>query len=312
MGLSDYLLYRVARVWPSPMAKMASDFGAEPGSDAYELNYTQAQFDRRVRDGLGLAVFDQDVLEIGCGHGGISCYLAAAGARRVIGIDLNRANLAWAERLRQRLASHFGPSAQLPVEFKEMDAYNLSFAENSFDVVVAENAFEHFTQPDVVMREAFRVLRPGGILLVPIFSSIYSKYGLHLKHGLKLPWANLLFSEATIIRAMNRLATEHKELYDLYPGLRGAPRHVRDLREYGDLNDITYSKFKKMAKEIGFDVARFRSVPTRFGRLLQLMPLASNSILGDIFSTGARAVLKKPKNDLTTAISVTQNGSATK
>ena len=42
--------------------------------------------------------------------------------------------------------------------------------------------------------------------------------------------ANLLFSERTIIRAMQRLAVERPELRELYPGLNNSPQHVRDLR----------------------------------------------------------------------------------
>jgi ubiquinone/menaquinone biosynthesis C-methylase UbiE len=294
MAIADYLLYRLARNWPSPMTQKTRKFGAEPGTDAYEIAYSQEQFDRRVQNGIGMPVFDRDVLEVGCGHGGISCFLAACGARRVVGIDLNLRSLEWARKLAGRLSAHFGPSAYLPVEFLEMDAYRLTFDDEAFDVVVSENSFEHFVHPEQVMREAFRVLRPGGTLLVPIFSSIYSKYGLHLKHGLKLPWANLFWSEKTIIRAMYRLAAERPELYEFYPGLNGNPMHVRDLRKHGDLNDITHRKFKEMALRIGFEIDKFRPLPTHFGLLIRMLPVLKNSILSDIYSLGATALLTKP------------------
>lgn len=293
MALTDYVLYRLAKTWPSPVAAMTERLGAEAGTEAYQAAYAQDQFNRRIRDGIGVALADRDVLEIGCGHGGISCFLAVGGAKRVVGIDLNITNLEHARGFARKIESRWGTDCRLPVEFVEMNAYSMTFPEDSFDLVVAENAFEHFSEPEKVMGESHRVLRKGGGLLVPIFSSIFSKYGLHLKHGLKLPWANLLFSERSIVRAMHRLAKDNAKIYELYPGLSDNPQTVRDLRRYKDLNEITHKKFLTMARRTGFRVQWFRPRPTQFGRLVAVTPLVRKSILMDVFSTGASAYLVK-------------------
>ncbi|MEX0679279.1 MAG: methyltransferase domain-containing protein [Pirellulales bacterium] len=293
MGLSDYVLYRLAKNWPSPIANLTEEFNAEPGTDAYNMAYAQHQFDWRVSRGMLRSVTGLDVLEIGSGHGGISCFMAAVGARSVVAIDLSTRDLQFARRFAGQFAARYSPDYRLPVEFLAMSADRLSFSANQFDLVLADNVFEHFTEPEAVMREVYRVLRPGGGLLVPVFSSILSKYGLHLKHGLKLPWANLFFSERTIIRAMHRLAQVDHKLYELYPGLTNNPKRIRDLRLYGDLNDITYRRFKELATRAGFRVESFSPYGTRLGKVLSRMPVVRNTMITDIFSTGASAYLCK-------------------
>lgn len=296
MGLSDYALYRLAKNWPSPMARLTKELAAEPGTEAYDMAYAQHQFDWKVRNGILREMTGLDVLEIGAGHGGISCYMAAVGAKSVVGLDLNVKHLEFARRFAKIVADRYGPNYQLPVTFMEMSADRMTFPDATFDMVLADNVFEHFTEPEAVMKEAFRVLRPGGGMLIPVFSSILSKYGLHLKHGLKMPWANVFFSERTIIRAMRRLADADPNLFELYPGLSNSPQRVRDLRRYKDLNDITYREFKAMTARTGFKLETFSVYSTRLGKLLIRVPLVRNTKLMDILSTGAAAYLRKPKS----------------
>jgi SAM-dependent methyltransferase len=44
------------------------------------------------------------------------------------------------------------------------DAHNLPFGDEVFDAVVCLNAFEHYREPDVVMKNIHRILKPGGKL----------------------------------------------------------------------------------------------------------------------------------------------------
>jgi SAM-dependent methyltransferase len=291
MPFSDYLLYRLARNWPSPVEKLNARIGAPLESDEYHMGYALHQFNQRVRNGIRMEVFGKDILEIGCGHGGVSLYMVAAGARSVVGIDMSAKALEYARRLADKIAANFGEGARLPVHFTEMNAYELDFPPESFDLVVADNAFEHFSDPERVMRCVHRVLRPGGGILVPNFPPYYSKYGLHLKTGLKLPWANLFFSERTIVRTLQRLAAERPILYEVYPGLKNNPQCVRDVREYRDLNGITNRKFKAWATNSGFRVEWFRPSYTRIGKVLSIVPGFRGSILEDVFSDGSSAYL---------------------
>ena len=293
MGFTDWLLYRLARRWRTS-SNTPQRLGVPVGTEAYEDAYALDQFNQKVRRGLQIAVFGREVLEVGCGHGGISCYLAAVGARRVVGVDINPKSLKRARAFRRRLREQMGRRGPLPVAFARMSACDLRFPADSFDLVVADNAVEHFLDVEGVLLESFRVLRPGGEFLAPIFSSIYSRDGLHLKHGLKMPWANVFFSERTIVKAMERLAREDPRLYDLYPGLRQAPTRVRDLRPHKDLNDVTYGAFRAMARRVGFEVVWFRPNATLLGKLVERLPILRTSVLMDVLSQGASALLRKP------------------
>jgi SAM-dependent methyltransferase len=300
---SAYILNTIANFWPNPVQRKINQFGAEFGSDEYSQKYARDQFMRKVRVGLEInslstPIWGKNALELGCGHGGISVYLASLGFRSVLGVDVNEISLGHAVRLREYV-SKVTERPELPVDFQIMDIHNLDLESSSFDFVMADNLFEHVVDPAMVLKEAHRVLKPGGNLVIPCFSSIFSKYGLHLKYGIKVPWANIFFSSKTIIEALKLQAKDRPELLDVYPGLAGDPCEIRDLRRHKDLNDITYPVFLELAKDAGFEVVEFKVQETITGKLSKRIPFVRNSIARDIFSRGASAVLRAVKPEET-------------
>lgn len=294
MKVAEWLAYQLIRRCP-PVRRGATSRIAHPaGSAAFERAYSQDQFDRVVRNGVLVAVEGLDVLELGCGHGGICVAIALLGARSVVGVDINKENLERAREFASERVARLGPGARVQLDFKEANAVALPFGDRDFDLVLADNAFEHFTDPKAVMREALRVLRPGGRLVVPVFSSIFSKFGLHIKNATRLPWLNLVFSERAIVGALSRLAEDRPALLDLYPGLLGRPTRIRELRKYGDLNEISFRSFKMMALDVGLEIEWFRPFPTRLGYLARALPVIRDSVIADVLSQGAAAIMKRP------------------
>lgn len=109
---------------------------------------------RESTAGLLGEVRGRDVLEIGCGGAQCSRWLVTQGARPVA-TDVSAGQLAQARRLNAETG--------LAVPLVQADAQRLPFADASFDIVCAAYGAVPFVADSAgLMREAARVLRPGG------------------------------------------------------------------------------------------------------------------------------------------------------
>lgn len=99
------------------------------------------------------------ILDVACGGGFLANPLASEGYQ-VTGIDLSQGSLAVA---RQHDLSH-------DVNYLAMDARSLSFPDDHFDVVCMMDFLEHIEDRDAVLREAQRVLKPGGFFFFHTFN----------------------------------------------------------------------------------------------------------------------------------------------
>src|SRR4051812_40313193 len=89
------------------------------------------------------------VLDVGCGPGYVSAAAAERGAKPT-GLDFSNHMVGIARR-------------SFPaIEFREGDAQNLPFSDETFDRVVANFALLHLAEPERACAEACRVLKPDG------------------------------------------------------------------------------------------------------------------------------------------------------
>lgn len=120
------------------------------------------------------------VLEVACGMG-IEANLLSLAGYRVTGIDIEEESI--------RLARHFKDFLKTEMSIAKGDAFRLDFPDHHFDCVYSQGFLEHFHDEDVVrlIREQFRVLKPGGFLLIDVPNrwSAYTLYKAYtrLVHG---------------------------------------------------------------------------------------------------------------------------------
>jgi len=101
------------------------------------------------------------VLEVGCGVGGQTVHLVAASpGAHIVAVDISADSLA---RARTRVAASV-PEAD--VEWHHADLHDLPFPDESFDHLFVCFVLEHLGDPERVLADLARLLRPGGTITV--------------------------------------------------------------------------------------------------------------------------------------------------
>lgn len=174
------------------------------------------------------------VIDFGCGNGRGCVELAQHGAGVAIGIDVRQDRIDAA----RELAREAGVGAHC--------RFVTSLSDERADYAVSVDAFEHFDDPEGVLRSIYASLVPGGALVISFGPTWYHPYGGHFFSV--FPWSHLLFSE----RAQIRWRAEFKN--------DGATRFTE---VEGGLNCMTIRRFQALATASGFNVASLRLVPIR-------------------------------------------------
>ena len=116
------------------------------------------------------------------------------------------------------------------------DAMALPFADNSFDVYTISFGIRNVTRPQDALAEAFRVLRPGGRLMVLEFSTIPTP---------ALQWAYDRYS-FNLIPAMGQAIANDRDSYQYL---------VESIRRFPD-----QETFLGMVRSAGFEQAKYRNL----------------------------------------------------
>ena len=100
---------------------------------------------------------DMKILDTGCGPGFFSIILSEAGFD-VTGIDLSSQMIIEAEKNAEAM--------ETDAIFKVMDIQHPDFEDDTFDLIVSRNVVWSLSEPESAYKNWFRILKPGGRLLV--------------------------------------------------------------------------------------------------------------------------------------------------
>ena len=118
----------------------------------------------------------QNFLEVGCGSGAVSKHIAKKYPLKVTGIDIDPEQIQLAQR-------NIGDIPD--IHFLVVDATNLPFPDNDFDIVLSFGVTHHISNWLGALKEIRRVLKPKGhfIYMDLIYLELIAKFGRSFKHS---------------------------------------------------------------------------------------------------------------------------------
>jgi len=143
-----------------------------------------------------------------------------------------------------------------------------------FDVVVSQNAMEHFDDPTASLAEMHACLRPGGTALFTFGPPWFAPYGSHMHFFTRVPWVNLLFPENVVLKVRAFYRQD------------GATRYEQV--EQG-LNRMTVRRFETLVAGAGFKFVRRHYTAVR-----NLRPLTTLPAIRELFVNQVTADLRRP------------------
>ena len=209
------------------------------------------------------------VLDLCCGLGGPARYLAYHHGCRVTGVDMNTDRLAGAVRLTERT------KLEDRVLFHHANALQTGLADETFDVIVSQEAFCHIPDKKTLIAECVRLLKPGGCI---VYTDILARNSMTNEIRSRLE-SEMAFSELSTLEQYCHLLEEKGcqvvEVEDLSDDW--AQILIDRLAMYRSLKEQTVSSFglahfQKWDRTYSFFVDLYRSGELGGGRFVARKP----------------------------------------
>ena len=247
------IAFQIAKRRISRGSAMASGAGERPRASITNYNdWRDAEMRGMYLDNFPAEfVENKDVLDFGCGDGGLSFMMVGLGARSCTGVDLGQKGIdAATSKVRDEPVSFICASNDKQVDM----------GDESVDVIVCFDVMEHIMEYESIMNEWHRLLRPGGRVLIH-WQPYFHPYGHHGQDYLPLPWIHVIMNA----RKRTELCARIVDLpefnaplwdYDEDNNRINRFRVVLESKEKrrGFLNKLTMWKFERLCKKIGLSI----------------------------------------------------------
>lgn len=193
----------------------------------------KSKLETLLGDSIWPQISGKTVVDFGCGAGLEVVEMAKNGASRVIGVDIQEKFL----QLGREHAEQAGVA----------DRCRFTTSPDEYaDAIIAIDSFEHFADPQAILVEMRKMLKPGGFVLAAFGPTWYHPLGGHLFST--FPWAHILFTEKALIRWRSDFIADGAE-------------HFGEVE--GGLNQMTIRNFERIVEQSPFRFESFEAVPIR-------------------------------------------------
>lgn len=203
------------------------------------------------------------VLDLGCFTGGRSAaWIERFRLAGLVGVDVDPRIVAGAR--------HVAAAEGLPAHFASAVGEALPFADSSFDAILSFDVFEHVQDPERVLSECRRVLKPGGRLYA-VFPSYWHPTEHHLGLVTRIPCLHWFFSGQDLVRAYDAIVGERGARAAWY---RRSSPELKAWERGHTVNGMTRARFADSARRVGFETVAMPLVPLfTVGRAVARRPL---------------------------------------
>lgn len=135
---------------------------------------------------------DKVVLDFGCGDGIKTSYIAER-CRKAIGVDKVSPQISKSQK-------NISGNLEFRIGFDD----NIPLDNNSADIILCLEAWEHVMYPNRILDEFHRVLKPGSYVFF-YYAPWYYPTGAHVESFIPLPWCHVFFSEDIILKTLHKI-----------------------------------------------------------------------------------------------------------
>lgn len=176
------------------------------------------------------------ILDIGCGRGELTVWLAKNGAKYVVGIDYSKNAIDLSNKKKRKQSEDIGDK----IHFYTLNAKNLNRLKMKFDIIIMTEVFEHLymEEIDIVFDQVKKILTKDGFFLIHTspnkwFYDYFYRYWSY-------PVSNILIS-------VSNFFTRNK-----YPRLVKYEKLRDEYHKKMHVNEPTYFSLRKIIKKSGF------------------------------------------------------------